>query len=214
MMIQDVAYIVGAFTLYSIQHSFFASNTAKDFFKRHFPRSLFAYRLIYNITQIVLLLVLWIYLPRPAYVLYKVEGPASWAFRAGQLIGLVGFIFSLLQFDLGEFSGIRQIKRFLRKSRDAQRVEKSALNVGGLYRYMRHPLYFFSILYFLFKPRMTLFDFLLLLWLIIYFYVGSIFEERRLEDEFGEAYVRYRERVNRFLPTWSVIWQDLKHRRA
>lgn len=34
----------------------------------------------------------------------------------------------------------------------------------------------------------------------LYFYVGSIFEERKLLSEFGPAYANYRDRVPRFLP--------------
>jgi protein-S-isoprenylcysteine O-methyltransferase Ste14 len=35
----------------------------------------------------------------------------------------------------------------------------------------------------------------------LYFYLGSIFEERRLLAEFGDAYQDYQRRVPRFIPT-------------
>jgi protein-S-isoprenylcysteine O-methyltransferase Ste14 len=34
----------------------------------------------------------------------------------------------------------------------------------------------------------------------LYFYFGSVFEERRLLAEFGEAYQDYQRRVPRFIP--------------
>lgn len=35
---------------------------------------------------------------------------------------------------------------------------------------------------------------------IAYFYIGTFFEERRMERKFGEAYRAYRRRVPRFFP--------------
>ena len=56
------------------------------------------------------------------------------------------------------------------------------------------------ILLFLFEPVMTVFKFLLSSWIVIYFYVGSIFEERRLIHEFGQSYKSYQQNVSRIIP--------------
>jgi protein-S-isoprenylcysteine O-methyltransferase Ste14 len=36
--------------------------------------------------------------------------------------------------------------------------------------------------------------------IILYFYLGTFFEERRMVHTFGEEYRKYQERVPRFLP--------------
>ena len=39
---------------------------------------------------------------------------------------------------------------------------------------------------------------------VLYFYVGTFFEERRMVETFGEEYRNYQKRVPRFLPArWS-----------
>jgi protein-S-isoprenylcysteine O-methyltransferase Ste14 len=66
---------------------------------------------------------------------------------------------------------------------------------------VRHPLYFFSLLFIWLNPQMTLASLLFNLLATLYFWVGSIYEERRLTAEFGEAYKAYRREVPRLLPT-------------
>jgi protein-S-isoprenylcysteine O-methyltransferase Ste14 len=61
-------------------------------------------------------------------------------------------------------------------------------------------LYLFTITLFLFEPVMTLFKLLFVIWLIIYFYIGSFYEERRLTSELGERYISYQKNVSRIFP--------------
>jgi protein-S-isoprenylcysteine O-methyltransferase Ste14 len=52
----------------------------------------------------------------------------------------------------------------------------------------------------LFSP-MTVNRLAFLIGVTIYFYVGSIFEERKLVAEFGEAYREYQRRAPRLIPS-------------
>lgn len=40
-----------------------------------------------------------------------------------------------------------------------------------------------------------------------YLYIGSRFEERRLQEEFGDAYSRYQHSVPRLVPLPGSVWQ-------
>jgi protein-S-isoprenylcysteine O-methyltransferase Ste14 len=72
--------------------------------------------------------------------------------------------------------------------------------VRGPYRWVRHPLYLFMILMIWSCPDLTsdrlLFNGLWTVWIAI----GSIFEERDLVSEFGNAYREYQRKVPMLIP--------------
>jgi protein-S-isoprenylcysteine O-methyltransferase Ste14 len=65
---------------------------------------------------------------------------------------------------------------------------------------VRHPLYFFGLLFLWLTPVMTINLLTTYLLFTLYFYIGSFFEERRLRAEFGPAYRQYQQRVPRLIP--------------
>jgi protein-S-isoprenylcysteine O-methyltransferase Ste14 len=84
-----------------------------------------------------------------------------------------------------------------------QAAKASQLNTGGFYRYIRHPLYFFSLIVIWLLPVMT---WNILAWNIcvtIYLFIGSLFEERKLVREFGEKYIEYQKQVPAFWPHFT-----------
>ncbi|MGH2606675.1 MAG: methyltransferase family protein, partial [Anaerolineales bacterium] len=70
----------------------------------------------------------------------------------------------------------------------------------GLYRWVRHPLYTCALVFLWLTPVMTMSLLALYLGLSAYLVVGSVFEERRLVAEFGEAYREYQRQVPRLVP--------------
>jgi protein-S-isoprenylcysteine O-methyltransferase Ste14 len=52
----------------------------------------------------------------------------------------------------------------------------------------------------LFHPVQTRNSALSVAMAVLYFYIGTFFEERRLVKKFGDAYLAYRRKVPRFLP--------------
>ena len=80
------------------------------------------------------------------------------------------------------------------------RDESSTLRIEGPYEYSRHPVYFFSIMFLVMRPVMTLTYFIIVVIFVVYFYIGSVFEEKRLIEKYGEAYTRYQKFVPRIIP--------------
>ncbi|MCL5429513.1 MAG: isoprenylcysteine carboxylmethyltransferase family protein [Chloroflexi bacterium] len=180
--------------LYGVLHSFLASRTAKDWARKQFGESLFnkTYRLFFNLVGIItllplLLLVLWL----PDWLLYSV--PAAWRpfMLAGQGLALVVLAAALSRTDALDFAGLRQL---------SSRADTRPLVTDGLYRWMRHPLYTGSMLFLWLLPEVSANFFALNLAITFYFVIGAVFEERKLEKVFGEAYRDYKSRTPMFLP--------------
>jgi len=191
-----------AFITWAVLHSLTASIAFKDMIRDWTGARRFdgLYRLAYNaiavFTFVPVLLLLASSLPNR--ILWRVSQPLSFLFLFVQLIGLIGLAISLWQTDLFRFAGLGQALRYLQG--DEPINPPPTLVVKGTYAYVRHPLYFFSLLLIWFLPVMTLNAFLFNMMATLYFWVGSIYEERRLYATFGEAYERYRQRVPRLIP--------------
>ncbi len=194
-MLSSVLILVLFFTAYALVHSLLASAPVKAWAHRTFGAGVERwYRLVYNIFATLTLLPLFLLLAQlPDRTLYVVPAPWRWLLVGGQLLALGSLGIALLQTDVLHFLGLRQIMA-------AQPAETGSLEVRGIYCYVRHPLYFFSLLVIWLTPAMTVNVFATYLAFTLYFYLGSIHEERRLLDEFGAEYEDYRQRVPRLIP--------------
>ena len=75
----------------------------------------------------------------------------------------------------------------------------------GVYAYVRHPLYLSGLLVYesliIFSISLVSFGFYLLIFLF-YNYIAS-YEEKYLERKYGEVYLEYKRRVNKWIPDFS-----------
>jgi protein-S-isoprenylcysteine O-methyltransferase Ste14 len=77
-----------------------------------------------------------------------------------------------------------------------------------MYRWVRHPLYFWGLVFIWLMPQMTVNRLALFAVFSVYLYVGTFFEERRLVEEFGDDYREYQRRVPRLIPApWALRWR-------
>jgi protein-S-isoprenylcysteine O-methyltransferase Ste14 len=179
--------------IWGILHSLLASNKSKNFFRRTFGDGFIrSYRLLYNLfAAISFLPILYLMMVLPDRLLYSVPAPFSFLMRLGQGIALILLVLAVFHTDVLSFVGLRQI---------FEAEKKGPLMTGGLYRYVRHPLYTFSLLILWLTPNMTLNSFVVYLALTAYILIGIIFEERKLLREFGEEYASYRSVTPMLIP--------------
>jgi len=133
----------------------------------------------------------------PDAPLYRVEGWPRFLFHAVQTAGAALLLWT--PWDLPEFIGLRQLRRSLR-GEPPENGSRKRLFTGKAYGLVRHPLYLGCSILVAFHPAQTRNSLASAAAIVAYFYVGTFFEERRLERTFGEAYREYRKRVPRFFP--------------
>lgn len=107
--------------------------------------------------------------------------------------------------DIWEFAGIKQVKRYLEgtyKSDDLD--EKYELREDGPFKYTRHPIYLFSSLFLMLRPTMDFFYLIFLINMVLYFYIGSYFEEKKLITIFGNRYIEYQKKVPKIFPNLKL----------
>jgi protein-S-isoprenylcysteine O-methyltransferase Ste14 len=133
----------------------------------------------------------------PDAPLYRLDGWIRFLFHGVQILGAVLLLWT--PWDLKEFVGLRQWERHRKEERETtDRNER--IFTGKGYGLVRHPLYLGCSLLLAFHPDQTRNSAATTAAAIAYFYIGTFFEERRMERKFGEEYRAYRRRVPRFLP--------------
>ena len=115
------------------------------------------------------------------------------AMNGAMILGVIFFLIALTQYDLGRFAGVTQL--FTPPKQD----QEEPLHLGGLHRYVRHPLYTGGYLY-LWGSVRTEFDLATALLASLYLMIGTHFEEQKLIAIYGEAYRDYQQAVPAILP--------------
>lgn len=185
---------------FALLHSLTADQRVKSAFAGIFGERFYQgwYRIFYNLLSVILLV--------PVTLLWLPGGETLWRIPAGlqivflilSVIGLIGAALSILQIDSGQFVGIAQVVAYLRG--DALPLATKPLTITGLYRFVRHPLYFFSLLAMWFVPIMTTHLFAFNMMATLYFVFGSLIEERRMLRIFGDDYTQYQQQVAWLIP--------------
>ena len=103
-------------------------------------------------------------------------------------------------FDLGDFSGLKQLA--LRER--TERAQGGRLVMEGVLGRVRHPWYAAGLIL-LWVRNQDVADLITSLILSVYLVLGAVIEERRLIRSFGDNYRDYRRRVPMFFPRLRVI---------
>lgn len=190
----NIFWLTLAVLFWGIIHSITASLGAKDWVRRVFgDTGMRFYRLAYNLFSLISFVpVLWLMAVLPDRMLYQIPSPWVYLSLAGQMAAVVLLVVGVLQTDTLSFVGLRQLSEG--KERPSQLVKH------GLYRWVRHPLYTAGLLFIWLTPVMSENSLIVIVAATIYIIVGAIFEERKLEREFGTVYVEYKAATPMLIP--------------
>lgn len=199
--VTDVILILLVIAVFGYVHSLLASIKVKEFIKENLGNGIAFYRLAYNLFALASLYFIWEVAPHPSLLIYELNPPFDFLVFIPQVLGLIGFFWTFNYICFKEFIGIDQVIRYFEGTYSKEELDEHlTLRIEGPYRYSRHPLYFFSILILTFRAEMDLFYLTLLVSFVAYFYIGSVYEEKKLTEYFGQEYIRYKKQVPRILP--------------
>jgi len=214
------------FIAYFVTHSLFASLWLKRLVHRKWPQLMPAYRLIFNLLSILLIIpLLWMMQQNPGPLVWQWPGVWGWIMKMLTIAAILGFIWSLKSYDNKVFLGLTQWRNRHAVSdnpNDNQNNRKhdspdetnnsEQLHISTLHRFVRHPWYFFFLLVMWTQDlhATQLFSYSLF---SIYLVVGSWMEERKLVVHYGDAYRQYCRQVPGLIPLpWRWLSKTEAHR--
>ncbi len=201
MIVVDLFLIILLFTFFAYSHTWLASLRIKRALAETLGNKIAFYRLFYNASSLILFAAFYAISPKPDVIVYDLRFPFDIITFALQVLSLIGLIWASRGIDWKEFVGIAQINRFIKNEYRVEDLdEKQILRIDRALKFVRHPVYLFSILFLGFRPTMTLFYLTMYICVIAYFYIGSIYEERKLIELLGDDYREYQKKVPRIFP--------------
>jgi methanethiol S-methyltransferase len=195
---KNLIYLVTVFIAmgaWAVLHSWLAAFSTKAMVQRIFGKGICRYyRLVFiAVAGITLAPILGLVVLLPARVLWRIPTPWLYLTLTLQFLALCGLVLTVLQVDTLAFVGLRQLR-----NPDAEKDNK--LVTRGFYRWVRHPLYFFSLVILWLLPIMTDLSLAFVLASSLYFIVGTVPEERKLVKLYGDPYREYQKTVPRIIP--------------
>ena len=177
------------FSIFAIHHTLFARSTIKQWLAARLPayleRSLFVW---VASALLIAVIVAWQPLPGRAYQHRGWSAVPHWAIV---LAGLWLIARATGVIDPLQLAGIRQLRG---------ESTGEGLQIVGPYRLVRHPIYLGWMLMFFGVPDMTWTRFLFAAVSSAYLIIAIPFEERSLNEAFGDAYAEYQKVVR-----WRVV---------
>lgn len=180
--------VLGMFwIIYYVMHSAMATSRFKLYLRLTVPSFYPYYRFVYSLFAVInFLLLLWLHL---------ILSSGS-IFETGDL-RFVGYAFCFASAIVFAIAGKAYGSGFLFREQKNKYLMRSGLNA-----FVRHPLYFGILLFligvFLIAPNWKNLVFVIIS--TLYLIVGTLLEERKLIDEFGEEYRKYRKEVKMLIP--------------
>lgn len=191
-----------ALLLYGLVHSILASKETKDAIRKRVGDRVYHgfYRAGFNIFAIISILpVLYLVGANPGDTVYSLNADWETPMTIIQIVGMIGFVVSLVQIDFWRFTGLKQMWAYF--TGGALPLTQERLKTGGIFALVRHPLYLFSLMLVWSPMGMSEAAFGMNLGITAYFILGSYYEEKRMVQAFGVTYTDYQQRVPWLIPS-------------
>lgn len=179
--------------IFFLQHSLLIRKNIRDRLSILIPD--LYYGAFYAITSGVALLVMVLFWQRTVTIA-SAEGISYWLLRLIFILSVVGFYWGVKALGAFDPFGVVKIKLTIRN----KELKIAPLAIKGPYRWVRHPLYLFSLIMIWACPDLTydklLFNVIWSLWI----FIATMLEERDLVREFGSGYRQYQKKVPMLIP--------------
>jgi len=186
-------YLTLIMSSYYFTHSFFLHPPVKKFFIEKLSFSFRAYRILFNVFATLGLVIIYLYskeINDPLWVDYL---PLKLLGVAVIFLGVFVTYKSFENYNLKEFVGLTS---------ESTDTLQNNLVIDGYHRFVRHPVYFATLLiflgYLLYSPTLTSLIYLIVT--LFYLQIGIHLEEIKLIAKFGGNYVNYRSEVPKLFP--------------
>lgn len=201
MIVLKIAAILLLYASFGVVHTILAGLKFKEKTALRYPAIMPYYRLLFNVFSMLHFYLIYEFAPAIDIKLYDLMPPFDLVMYGVQICSLFFLLYSLRYFDGKEFLGFSQIIRHWNKQYKLDTLdEESTLQTAGPYRISRHPVYFGSIVFLTARPFMFLDYFIQLLCITVYFYIGSVYEEKKLVKKFGTSYMEYQKSTPMIFP--------------
>ena len=183
--------------IWCVLHSTMISASVLEYFKKYLADGFSYYRIFFNFIAIATLIPV-------ALFAYSITTIAIFHWNGYMrviqvlLLGISVLLFFLggRHYDIGQVSGIKQIKE---GTSNKAITDTGELDTSGVLGITRHPWYLATILI-VWARQMDVSVIFVNVILTSYLVVGTLLEERKLIGEFGEKYLAYQNRVSMLIP--------------
>lgn len=192
---ETLAVNLALLSVFALQHSVMARKSFKRWWTKTVPQPV--ERSTYVLfSALALALLIWQWRPMPEAV-WQIGNPSlAMAVQGLSLLGWAIAFLATFMISHFELFGLNPVVVHL----VGTKMPEARFRTPGLYRVVRHPIYFGFLVAFWAAPVMTYGHLLFAVVMTAYILVGVAFEERDLVAAFGDEYRAYRARVAMLVP--------------
>lgn len=178
---------------YCFVHSFLANSNVKEYFSRLMGTAFKYYRISYSLfAALTLILLLYFQFTISSYFLFESGILKILSIIIFVIPGLLLMAVCIKKYFY-ELSGVQALNN---------EPLQITLQVNGLHKYVRHPLYSGTLLFawglFLIFPSLA--NLIACFIMLVYVLIGIRLEEQQLRKDFGEKYINYSKKVPMLIP--------------
>jgi methanethiol S-methyltransferase len=190
----------GLSLVFFLQHSILLRKWFRDRVLEYIPKPYFgSFFAISSALALLLMLIAW---QESSCIVFSAQGACRLIFRIIFLVSTGGFLWASRSLESFDSFGTRTLLLHA-KNRPPGTMP---MTIRGTYKFVRHPLYFFSLLMIWSNPDISadrlLFNVIWSAWIV----TGTFLEERDLVRDFGKNYQEYQKAVPMLIP-WKIPYK-------